>query len=131
LLELAVRAFYAQQNARVPLFTAAFRFCAFILLGALFLGPLGVAGVALADSLAVTCEAMILLFLLSRQVPGLLRVGGTLVRATLVSLGAALLVYALLQLPFPAFLMSLASLAAGGLLVLLFILPEVKLLIKL
>jgi hypothetical protein len=43
----------------------------------------------------------------------------------------ALLVYGLMLLPFPALLLALAALAAGGLLVLPFIWPEVKLLIKL
>jgi putative peptidoglycan lipid II flippase len=131
LLELASRAFYAQQNARIPLFTAAFRISAFLLLGVIFLRPLGVAGIALADTLAITSEAIILLFLLNRRFPGVLQVGGTLARAALVSLGGGLLVFALLQLPLPALVASLAALAAGGLLALPFIWPEVKLLIKL
>jgi putative peptidoglycan lipid II flippase len=131
LLEIAARAFYAQQNARTPVVTSAFRFTVFLLLSVFFLRPLGVAGIALADTIAITGEALILLALLNRKLPGLLRVQGTLLRVVLVSIGSALLVYGLLLLPFPALLMALAALAAGGLLVLPFIWPEVKLLIKL
>jgi peptidoglycan biosynthesis protein MviN/MurJ (putative lipid II flippase) len=103
----------------------------FILVSVILLRPLGVAGIALADTIAVTSEAVILLALLNRKMPGLLRVEGTLLRVMLVSVVGALLVYGLMLLPFPALLLALAALAAGGLLVLPFIWPEVKLLIKL
>jgi putative peptidoglycan lipid II flippase len=99
LLEIAVRAFYAQQNARTPLVTSAFRITMFILVSVLLLRPLGVAGIALADTIAVTSEALILLALLNRKQPGLLRVERTLLRVALVSVVGALLVYGLMCCP--------------------------------
>ena len=131
LQEVAARAFYAQQNARTPLLTAAFRILVFLLMGALLLRPFGAPGIALADSLAISSEALVQLLLLNRKLPGLLHIGSTLLRAGLVSAAGAVLVFLILRLPFPELLMTAAALGAGGLLVLPFIWPELRLLVKL
>lgn len=132
MLEVSSRAFYAQQNARTPLLTSVFRILAFIVLGALFFRPLGAAGIALADSLAVTGEALIQLLLLNRQEPELLKVSSTLVRVVLVAAAGASLVYAMLRfVPLPELPLAVGALALAGLAALPFLWPEVKLIIKL
>ncbi|MBN2548757.1 MAG: hypothetical protein JXB15_06355, partial [Anaerolineales bacterium] len=78
-----------------------------------------------------TGEALLLLFLLARRVPGVLQVRATLLRVFLASAGAALLSFLLLQLPFSSIILALGALALGALLVAPFIWPEVKLLLKL
>jgi putative peptidoglycan lipid II flippase len=130
LLEVAARAFYAQQNARTPLLAAVMMAAAFILLAVPFSRIWGPAGIALANTCAFTAEALFLLILLNRKSPGLLRVGDTLARAALVAAGGALLVFALLRLPFSGILLAMGGLAVGGLTTLPFIWPEVKLFIK-
>jgi putative peptidoglycan lipid II flippase len=66
-LELAARAFFAQQDTITPLLLAAASAAANILLAALLMGPLGHGGLALANSLAVTAEVLALIFILRRR----------------------------------------------------------------
>ncbi len=67
LLEVAARAFYAQQNARLPLFAAVVNILIYVSLGSLLFKPLGAAGISLTDSLAFSAQAVLLLFLLTQQ----------------------------------------------------------------
>ena len=65
LLEVASRSFYAQQDARTPLFVAALNAGLYTLFGIILMKPLGAAGISLGDSLAFTIEALILLGILN------------------------------------------------------------------
>ena len=133
LLDVVVRAFYAQQDARTPLLTAVLTTIAFIILALLLGFPLGAPGIALANALAFSGEALLLLYLLSRRFPGLLQVKRTLLRAALAAALAAGLAYLILSLPLaiPALLQAVLAAGVGGLAILPFIWPEVKILIKL
>jgi putative peptidoglycan lipid II flippase len=131
LLETSARSFYAQQNARTPLYVAALNAAMYIVLAVLLSPILGAPGIALANTIAFTSEALILLFLLQRKLPGLLAIGRPLLRICLASALGAIVVYAALLLPLPELPLAIAALAAGGLVTLPFIWPEVKLLIKL
>ena len=131
LLELSARSFYAQQDAKTPLYVAALNAAVFIILAVILSRTLGVVGIALANTIAFTGEALLLLYLLNRQLPGLLRVGRTLIRVVIASTASAVLVYLLLQLPLPPLLLTIGSLGVGCMAVAPFIWPEVKLLIKL
>jgi putative peptidoglycan lipid II flippase len=138
LLEIAARSFYAQQDARTPLYAAALNAGVYVVLAVVLSSLLGFLGIALANSLAFTSEALLLLWLLNRRLPGLVRVTDTLVRVALVGVGSGTVAYLLLRaLPLGdlslAFstLGSLAVLAIGGLIALPFIWPEVRTLVKL
>jgi putative peptidoglycan lipid II flippase len=133
MLEVSVRAFYARQNARTPLLAAALTMLGFAGLSYLLGKWLGVVGIGLANSLAFSGEALLLWLLLERRYPGVLRLGGTLLRAALAGLLGAGVVYGLmhLPLPIPGLIQALLALAAGGVVSLPFIWPEVKLLVKL
>ncbi len=76
-LEVAVRSFYAQQNARIPLIAASLQAVAFIALAVLLALTIGHVGIALADTFTFTGEALLLLFLLNRRFPGVLGGWGT------------------------------------------------------
>lgn len=131
LLEIAVRAFYARQDALTPLLAAAANTAAFVILAFTLAQRLQAPGIALANSLAYTGEAAFLFWLLKRGMPDLLKLESTLWRALLASACCALLAYALLRLPLPA--LPLAALAGlGGVaLAVPFILPEIRLILKL
>ena len=133
LLELTARGFYAQQDAVTPLWASALMMVTFSVLALVISQLIGVAGVALANALAFTGEAVLLLYLLNRKFPGLLQFGSTLTRVVMASVVAALLVYLILSLPLPipALIVAIVALAFGGLVVLPFIWPEVKLLVRL
>ncbi len=131
LLEISARSFYAQQDARTPLFAAALNAGLYIVLAINLARTLGASGIALANSLAFTSEALLLLFLLNRSHPGMLKVLPTLGRVGLAAAAGGLLVLGLLQLPFPELVLVIAALAVSALATLPFIWPEVKTLIKL
>jgi len=131
LLEVAARSFYARQNALTPLATAATNTVVFVLLAIALGSRLGAPGIALANTLAYTSQALLLLWLQNRRIGGLLKVRNTLLRVVPASILGALLIAALLQLPLPALPLAVLALGAGGALVLPFIWPEIKLLIKL
>lgn len=131
LLEVASRSFYAQQDARTPLYVAALNAAAYIVFAVLLARSLGAAGIALANTLAFTGEALLLLYLLNRRLPGLLRIGETVPRVLLATFGSALLVYLLMRSPLPALPLAIGGLAIGAIAVMPFIWPEVKLLIRL
>lgn len=83
-LELAARTFFAQQDTVTPLLIAVASAGVNILLAVLLMGPLGHAGLALANSLAVSAEVLALLLILRR------RLGGVQGRQTLQALGRVL-----------------------------------------
>lgn len=130
LLEVSMRAFYAQQDAYTPLITYILLAAAYIL-GAAVLSPLmGAPGFGLANSLAFTLEALLLWYLLRRCFPGQLGVGSTLGRALLSALVGGLLALGVMQLPFPALPLAVGAAGLGGLAALPFIWPEIKLLVN-
>ncbi len=138
LLEIASRSFYARQNAWPPLGAAAFTALLYLLLAVTFTRWWGFVGIALANTLAFTVEAALLFWLLSRHAPGIFRVGSTVSRVVGAAVLGALVVWGLLAiLPLASWgLMlrisaTLGALAAGSLLALPFIWPEVRALVKL
>jgi putative peptidoglycan lipid II flippase len=138
LLEISVRSFYAQQNAITPLLAAALNAGMYLVVAVLLSRQLGFLGIALANTIAFTTEALLLLWLLNRQMPGLLRMGRTLLRALLVGSAAAFGVYLVLgALPLASMsiifstLAATGVLAAGALVVLPFIWPEIRALLRL
>lgn len=138
LLELASRSFYARQNALLPLGAAALNALVYFVLAITFSRWWGHTGIALANTTAFTLEASLLFWLLSRQVPGIFRLGTTVLRVAGGAVVGALVVWGLLMiLPLdawgrmPSTLAALGVLAVGGGLTLPFIWPEVRMLVKL
>ncbi|MEW5869047.1 MAG: murein biosynthesis integral membrane protein MurJ [Chloroflexota bacterium] len=133
ILEVVVRAFYSQKDAITPLIAAGLTTLAFIILAMLFGFPYGAPGIALANALAFGGEALLLLFLFSRRVEGILQVRPTLLRAGAAGLLAAGVAYLIthLSLPFHPLLLAIAAGGIGLLLILPFIWSEVKILVRL
>jgi putative peptidoglycan lipid II flippase len=132
LIEIASRSFYAQQNALIPLGASFLATVAFVCL-AIGLGfTIGAAGIALANGLAFSGEALLLWYLLNRRFAGVADVRSTLVRVIPVALLGGLVTYGILSLPLPVsgFILGALALGVGGLVVIPFILPELRLLIK-
>ncbi len=138
LLEIAARSFYAQQDARTPLYAAALNAAMYIFLAVSLARQIGFVGIALANSISFTVEALLLLWLLNRRLPGLLKVEGTLIRVGLAAGLGSLTVYLLVgALPLSSAglamstLMGAGALGLGAIFVLPFVWPEVKTLIRL
>ena len=132
LIEVASRAFYAQQNALVPLTASLLATAFFVPLAVGFSRFLGAGGIALAFGLAYTGEAALLWYLLNRRFSGVVAVRATLIRSIPVALMAGVLVFVLLRLSVPVsgLLLGIIALGVGGLLVIPFILPELRMLMK-
>ena len=133
-VELAVRSFYARQNARVPMVTSGLGFLIYTGLAIALMSPLGAGGIALANSISYSIQALVLIILLNRQITAQFRLWPTLLRA-LVSLvlagGAAWLVFMVLPIQLPVLLLSLGGMLAGAVLGMIPIWPEIRLLVKL
>lgn len=68
LVDVAARTFYAHQDARTPLWLAALTLALYLLLGRLLIQtPLGFAGLALANTIAFSVEAALMLLILYRR----------------------------------------------------------------
>jgi putative peptidoglycan lipid II flippase len=91
LLEVAVRAFYARQNAKTPLLASGAALGSFLVLSIPLSRWLGAPGIGLSNSLAYTLEAIFLFYLLDRIMPYTPRVGKTLLRAVGASLTSILI----------------------------------------
>jgi putative peptidoglycan lipid II flippase len=127
LLEIGARAFYAQQDARTPLRVTAVGLTTFAVCAALLFRPLGANGIALANSIAFTLEAAILLALLRRSYPSVARLRGPAARTilgTLAACTAALIVWTVI--PIGGAAAATISLAVGATVVLPFVLPELR-----
>jgi putative peptidoglycan lipid II flippase len=68
-IALLARAFYARQDTRTPVLAAVLAVAINTTLAVLFVGPLGLAGLALAIALAAWIEAVALLLALTRRLP--------------------------------------------------------------
>ena len=132
LLEIASRSFYAQQNALIPLGASFLATVTFVSLAIALSFTVGAAGIAIANGLAFSAEALLLWYLLNRRFAGVADVRSTLVRVIPVALMGGLVTYGVLQLSLPVsgLILGAVALGAGGLVVIPFILPELKLLIK-
>jgi len=131
-LEVAVRSFYAHGDAVTPLKAAFVQILTYLGLAALATVTIGVAGIALSDTLTFTGQALLLLVILNRRFPQALEVRSTLQRAGLGALLGMLVAIGLMQVfPAPDLVKALVSMSLGGLVALPFIWPEVKSLVRL
>jgi putative peptidoglycan lipid II flippase len=127
LLEVAARAFYSQQDAATPLRTTLLGLVTFTVTGILFFRPLGAVGIALANSIAFTTEAVALLLLLRRNYPSIGRIRRPLLRALAAAVTACAVALILAELvPNPGLIAAGLTLALAGLAAVPFLLPELR-----
>lgn len=136
LLEVAVRAFYARQNAKTPLLASGAALSSFLVFSIPFSIWLGAPGIGLANSFAYTLEALLLFFLLYKLMPYSPRVGKTLLRALGASLTGVIVSWILNSwlispaTPLLAAVFAAINLALCSLLIIPWMLPEIKELLK-
>ena len=134
LLEIASRSLYARQDAITPLWAAFLNAVLYTVIAITLSRLWGFVGVALANSIAFTIEAIILLTVLNRRIPGIWKVDKTLFRAVFAAVvGGGAVYLALTYLPFgglPGPITGLIALAIGVIAALPFVWQEVRLLGK-
>ena len=134
LMEVAVRSFYARQDAITPLITAGINLVVYTILAVGLVQWLGAPGISLADSIAFTSQAILLLLLLNKHLIKRLAPEISLPRAIIAAVMGGAVVYLIGTLAFSAhqpLLMGLAALALGGCAALLPIWKEIRLLFRL
>ncbi len=132
LLEVVIRAFYARQNANLPLIATFIRTIVFIVIAFYFSTKTGAVGLSIADTIAVTVEVVILMVILYRIMPKAIQVTDTLVRSLIGSVvSAGILMIGISFLPFAPLINMLISLTLASGLYLLFVMREIRILIKL
>jgi putative peptidoglycan lipid II flippase len=133
-VELGVRSFYARQNAVIPMLVSGAGFLVYTGLAIGLMGSLGVGGIALANSISYSIQAVALIFLLNRKLPEKLRFWKTLARAAVsmaLAGGGAWLVFSLLPIPLPSLALAMGGMLLGTLVGMIPILPEIRLLVQL
>lgn len=131
LLEIASRSFYARQNAVTPLMAAMLMAVVFTVLAYILSRYLEVVGIALANAIAFTMETLLLFYLLGRKYSGILKISGTLPRVVIGTILSSLAALLVINLTFaPEMIMAVASALVGLIIAIPFIIPELKLLLK-
>ncbi len=91
---------------------------------------IGFAGIATANTIAFTIEALLLLYLLNRKYPGILRSAKTIARIMAGCVVTSGLLYLYMQLPFNSLILSISGMALGALINIPIIWPEIRLLLS-
>jgi putative peptidoglycan lipid II flippase len=128
-VEVGVRSFYADQNARIPMMTSGLGLLVYIGLAVALMGPLQASGIALANSISYSMQAVILILALNRGLPEHFQLGSTFLRGAAgaaIGGGVTLLVTRLLPLPVPALFLSVGGMALGAVAAALPIWREIK-----
>jgi putative peptidoglycan lipid II flippase len=133
-VEVGVRAFYARKNATVPMLVSALGLAVYIGLAIALMGPLGAGGIALANSISYSIQALILVLTLNRRMPEHFRIGPSFLRGLIGAAlggGAAWLIFQGLNLPFSSLWLALGGAAVGAVVAAIPIWKDVKLLVNL
>lgn len=97
LVELFVRSFYSLQKPLVPLMGSAFTLVVFILLGIVLSPALKAVGIASANTIAYTLQAILLTLLLSKIMPSPFKLGGSLLKSLLAAAVGGGVAYAVIN----------------------------------
>ncbi len=131
LLEILARAFYARQNARLPLVATFVRVILFLIVSFLTFGVYGAPAIAFADSVTVGVEVLILLYFLHDFKDLVSNFGNTLMRSIFGGVLSGSLLFLLLRvLPFPDIINLTAAISVSSIIYLIFIRKELQLLIR-
>lgn len=135
LLEIANRAYYAQEEARIPLLGTIFNVLLYIGCGLLLYKRLDAPGISLTDSIAFTAQAVMMLLLLARPhkniktAPAPIHLWRTILRASLGALLAGGVCFGIIRfLPAGTMIASMAGMFIAMCVFIPFVLPELKLL---
>lgn len=127
--EIAVRAFYARKEPKIPLYSVGIRLLIFFAIGVsgvVFFKNIGAPIIAFAE-IALMVEAIVLFGWLSKRTHEPLQVGGAIIKGLIAALVGGVLAYLVaLYLPGGAILTALVGMTLGGLAALIIVWKEAK-----
>jgi putative peptidoglycan lipid II flippase len=115
-VELGVRAFYARQKAWTPMAVSGVGFVSYLILAIILMKPLALRGIAFANSLSYSIQALGLILLLNHRLPEALKLKGTFFRSILSLILAGLvswLVFSILPIPLSPLFRSVGAMILG------------------
>ncbi|MEA3326658.1 MAG: murein biosynthesis integral membrane protein MurJ [Chloroflexota bacterium] len=133
-VELGVRAFYARQNARIPMLISAMGFLVYVGLAIPLMGTFASGGIALANSISYSIQAIILIILLNRQLSEKFKLGSVFLRATISAAAAGLcawMILLVLPIPLRELYLSFGAILFGGVVAVIPIWRDMRLLRRL
>jgi putative peptidoglycan lipid II flippase len=132
-LEVASRSFYAQQDAVFPLIGSGMNLAIYILLGSQMYRWLGAPGISLTDSIAFSSQAVFLFIVLAKKKSITFSWRSSMVRACVAGLAAGAVAFGIqwIGADLPNLAVSLAMMAAGAIVSLPIIWPEIRTLVRL
>lgn len=134
MVEVAVRSFYSRKDSITPLMTAGFKLAIYIGAGIMFVNSIGVPGLALADCIAYTGEAILLLILFARRIDQNVNFAASIPRGIIAGLIGFVCTFGIISFPGEfarPIIVSIVAMGVGGLAVLPIIWKELKLLTRL
>ncbi len=133
-VELGVRAFYARQNARIPMLISAMGFLIYVGLAIPLMGRFASGGIALANSITYSIQAVILIILLNRQLSENFKLGHAFLRASIGAAAAGLcswLILTVLPIEIREIYLSFGAILFGGVVAVILIWRDLRLLRRL
>lgn len=130
-VELGVRAFYARENARIPMWISGGGFFVYVGFGLLLMGPLGARGIALANSISYSLQAIFLIILLKQQIADKFHLGKSLIRGSISAIVAGLIawvIFRVISVPISDLVLSGCAVISGGIAGAILIRRELRLL---
>ncbi len=134
IVELGVRSFYAEQNAKVPMIVSGMGLIIYLGLAVLLMSPMGVGGISLANSISYSIQGILLFVLLNRGISQKFQVGKTFIRSLLSAVSAGLCLWLIVSvLPFSIspLILSISGIILAGIVSAVPIWREIRLLLKL
>ena len=133
-VELGVRAFYARQKAWIPMVVSGLGFVIYLILAIVLMKPLALRGIAFANSLSYSIQAVGLILLLNHRLPEPFKLKGTIFRSILSLILAGLvswLIFSILPIPLPPLFRSVGAMILAVAVGAIPVWPEIRLLLQL
>jgi putative peptidoglycan lipid II flippase len=134
IVELGVRSFYASQNARIPMIVSASGFVIYLGAAIPLMGLMSFSGIALANSLSYSIQAVILILFLNRHLPERFQLKGTIVHGVISAVLAGVsswLVITVLPIPFSPLILALGGMGISAFAAAVPIWGEIRLMVQL
>lgn len=133
-VDLGVRSFYAKQNARIPMIISATGFVVYIGSAIFLMRIMSFSGIALANSISYSLQGLALILLLKKGFSEPLNLNKPLFRGVISAVLGGLfawLITSILPLQIPGLFLAVIGISVGGIVAIIPIWPEIRLLFHL
>ncbi len=133
-VELGVRSFYARKNALIPMVISASGFIVYLGFAILLMGPLASGGIALANAISYSIQALVLIILLNRRLTEPLSLRGVILRSLFSAFISGLctwMIFSVLPIPLGKLFLSAGAILVGIIAAVIPIWKDLRLIVRL